>query len=157
MNTIVRKLAPLLVATLFGSLVVASQAEAQGRRATAEVFIVLAKEQPGQVDPELADMPALRRPPFNSFRSLQVLSKPRLSLTEGQDSDLELPNGRRLRIRLMQVTEDGRFHLKVSINRPDQADYLPLLQVVASPGDPFFVGGQVYQDGTLILGIRVRP
>jgi hypothetical protein len=32
---------------------------------------------------------------------------------------------------------------------------LPLLQVIASPGEPFFVAGQKHEGGTLVIGVRV--
>jgi hypothetical protein len=130
-------------------------AEAQGRPVRAEVLIVLAKEEAGSVDAELAEIPALRRPPFNAFRTMRVLSRPRFELTAGHDTDVRLPNGRRLRIQLQRVMPDGRYQMRVSINRPDENDYLPLLQVVAAPGDPFFVAGQGHEGGTLVIGIRV--
>jgi len=56
---------------------------------------------------------------------------------------------------LQQEMPNGRFRVRVSINRPNQRDYLPLLQVVASPGDPFFVAGQSHAGGTLVIGVRV--
>jgi hypothetical protein len=60
-----------------------------------------------------------------------------------------------VRIILREITEDGRFRLTVSINRPGESDYLPELSVVASPGDPFFIAGQSYQQGTLVIGLRL--
>ncbi|MCS6797432.1 MAG: hypothetical protein NZ898_02685 [Myxococcota bacterium] len=129
------------------------------RAVRAEVLIVLAREEPGAVDPQLAGIAALARPPFNAFRQMQVLARPRLELRAAQPAMVELPNGRRLQIILQQLTPDGRYRVRVSINRPGQNDYLPLLQVVASPGDPFFVAGQQHEGGTLVVGIRVgeRP
>ncbi len=121
----------------------------------AEVLIVLAKEEPGTVDRDLADIPALRRPPFNAFRTMRVLSRPHLSLAPGRDVDVRLPNGRQLRIQLQRVMPDGRYQVRVSINRPAESDYLPLLQVVAAAGDPFFVAGQGHDGGTLVIGIRL--
>ncbi|MGB5812927.1 MAG: hypothetical protein WBG86_20510 [Polyangiales bacterium] len=123
----------------------------------AEVLVVLAKEESGSIDPELKKLTALRRPPFNSFRSMEILSKPKVKLVPGKDAVISLPNGRRLKLALLQVMPDGRFKMKVSINRPDKADYLPLLQVVASAGDPFFVAGQTYKGGTLVVGVTVDP
>ncbi len=123
----------------------------------AQVLVVLAKEEAGSIDPELKKLTALQRPPFNSFRSMQVLSKPKLKLVPGKDAVVSLPNGRRLKVALLQVMPDGRYKMKVSINRPDKLDYLPLLQVVASPGDPFFVAGQTYKGGTLVVGVTVDP
>lgn len=133
----------------------AAPAEAQGRTVSGEVLVVLAKEEAGEVDPALANVPALRRPPFNAFRSMRVLSRPSVQLRENQPVEVRLPNGRRLQLVLQQVMPDGRYRMRVSINRPNQNDYLPLLQVVASPGDPFFVAGQSHEGGTLVIGVRV--
>lgn len=125
----------------------------------AEVFIVLAREAEGVIDPALAGMPALRRAPFNAFHSMEVLARPELQLTPEQAIDVPLPNGRALRIELQGTTADGRYRVRVSINTPGQSDYLPLLQVVSSPGDPFFVAGQNWLGGTLVIGVRIgqRP
>jgi hypothetical protein len=154
---------------LFGVLLAASTASAQGsslarsdRAATiskvpAEVLVVLAKEEPGEIDPQLKKLTALRRPPFNSFRSMQILSRPKLTLTPGKDALVSLPNGRRVKLTLLRVMPDGRYKVKAAINRPDKSDYLPLLQVVASAGDPFFVAGQTYRGGTLVVGVIVDP
>ncbi len=154
---------------LFGFLFAASTASAQGsslarsdRAATvskvpAEVLVVLAKEEPGEIDPQLKKLTALRRPPFNSFRSMQILSRPKLTLTPGKDALVSLPNGRRVKLTLLRVMPDGRYKVKAAINRPNKSDYLPLLQVVASAGDPFFVAGQTYQGGTLVVGVIVDP
>lgn len=127
----------------------------QGPELPAQILVVLAKEEAGTIDPALRDEPALRRPPFNAFRSMKVLSKPEMKLRVKEPKEVELPNGRKLRLAVEQVMPDGRYRVKVSINRPHQNDYLPLLQVVASPGDPFFVAGQAYQGGTLVIGVRI--
>ena len=144
-------------AAAFAALLLALPAQpaaAQGR-VRGEVFVVLAKETPGSVDARLADMAALRRPPFDSFRSMELLQQQPLQLTAGTNEDLRLPNGRTLRLRLQRVMPDGRYRVEVSIKRPTQPDYLPLLQVMASPGDPFFVVGQAHDGGTLVIGIRL--
>jgi hypothetical protein len=158
----------LVIAMLFGASV-ATGASAQGsslarsdRPSTvssvpAEVLVILAKEEAGTIDPQLAKMTALRRPPFNSFRSMNILSRPKLKLTPGKDALVSLPNGRRMKLTLLRVMPDGRYKVKAAINRPDKSDYLPLLQVVASAGDPFFVAGQTYQGGTLVVGVIVDP
>jgi hypothetical protein len=159
---------PFIVALLLGAWLFAVPASAQqsslsasDRASTAtvpaEVLVVLAKEDPGTIDPELKKLTALRRPPFNSFRSMNVLSKPKLTLRPGKDEIVTLPNGRRLKLTLLRVMPDGRYKVRAAINRPNKADYLPLLQVVASAGDPFFVAGQSYQGGTLVVGVTVDP
>ncbi|MEM6961484.1 MAG: hypothetical protein AAF355_10265 [Myxococcota bacterium] len=120
-----------------------------------EVIVVLAREEAGRIDPSLQQLPALQRPPFTTFRSMEVESRPRVRLVAGRPSEVALPNGRRLRILLERIMPDGRFQVKVSIDRPRERDYLPLLQVVASAGDPFFIAGQAYAGGTLVVGVRV--
>ena len=39
----------------------------------------------------------------------------------------------------------------------DGNSFLPLLEVNAKPGEPFFVAGQTYKGGTLVIGIKVNP
>jgi len=123
----------------------------------AEVLVVLAEETEGTIDPQLKKLTALRRPPFNSFRSMKILSKPKVTLKPGKDEIVQLPNGRRLKLTLLRVMPDGRYKVRAAINRPNKSDYLPLLQVVASAGDPFFVAGQSYKGGTLVVGVTVDP
>lgn len=120
-----------------------------------EVLVVLAAELPGVIDPRLVNVPALRRPPFDSYGSMALLSSPQVQLVVGREQVVELPNGRRIRLVLREITRDGRYRMHVSINRPGQQDYLPELNVVASPGDPFFIAGQAHQGGTLVIGIRL--
>jgi hypothetical protein len=136
---------------------VASSDRASTASVPAEVLVVLAKEEAGEVDPQLQKLTALRRPPFNSFRSMKILSRPKLTLVSGRDALVPLPNGRRVKLTLLRVMPDGRYKVRAAINRPDKSDYLPLLQVVASAGDPFFVAGQSYQGGTLVVGVIVDP
>ncbi len=121
----------------------------------AQVLIVLASNEAGVRDPRLADVAALRRPPFDSYRSMLLLSSPNIELRVGEAREVPLPNERRIRIVLREITPEGRYRLQVSINRPGQRDYLPELNVVASPGDPFFVAGQSYRAGTLVIGFRL--
>lgn len=145
----------LLLVSLIGA-----QASAQPSRGPvpAEVLIVLATaEGPRAVDPRLANVPALRQPPFDTYRSLTLLSSPQIELRIGRPTEVPLPNGRRVRIVLREIASDGRYRFQVSINRPGQQDYLPELSVVAAPGDPFFVAGQSYREGTLVIGFRLGP
>lgn len=154
LSTRISRCLPAVAALVVATLAAPAQAQRPGT-VRGEVLVVLAKEAAGRMDPALANVPALRRPPFNAFRSMEVLSRPRVDLRVNRPTTVELPNGRRLQLVLQQVMPDGRYRVRVSINRPNQNDYLPLLQVVASPGDPFFVAGQSHQGGTLVIGIRI--
>jgi len=121
----------------------------------AEVLVVQGSDDGAGVDPALEKLEALRKPPFDAFTRKLLLQRLELRLSEGGSSELELPNGRKLRLSLLQKLKDGRFRLSLSINRPGQRDYLPVMTVVAAPGDPFFVAGQKHDGGTLIIGVRV--
>lgn len=130
-------------------------AQADARTVSASVLIVLGSTQGSGSDASLQRIEALHKPPFDSFRKKALLKRVELQLTPGKESELELPNGRRLRIALLERTHDGRYRLTVSINRPGKQDYLPVMKVIASPGDPFFVAGQKHEGGTLIIGVSV--
>ena len=133
----------------------ASAASAQDRTVEGEVQIILAEEAEGTIDPRLANLEALRRAPFNLYRTLTLHSSRRIQLRVNEPRELPLPNGRRIRLVLWQITSEGRYRIRVSINRPGQRDYLPEMSVRTSPGDPFFVAGQGFQRGTLVVGIRL--
>lgn len=120
-----------------------------------EVLIVLGSLEGSGIDPQLAKLEALRKPPFDTFTKKTLLKRADVKLELGKESEVELPNGRRLRLMLMEKLKDGRFRVNVSINRPGQRDYLPVMTVSAAPGDPFFVAGQKYEGGTLVIGVRV--
>jgi hypothetical protein len=136
-----------------------SPTQAAPREVRGEVLVILGSERPGEIDPALSSLGALRQAPFSSFQTMQLLARPSIRLVMNEPQDIPLPNGRILRIVLAAVTPEGRFRVRVSINRPEQSDYLPLLEVVAPAGDPFFLAGQNFLGGTLVLGVRLgeRP
>jgi len=151
-----------LVALLWAGAAVAqgpAGAPAATRTVDGEVLIVLASREAGAIDPRLNGVPALRRSPFDMFRSMALLSSPQVSLTIDEAEVVTLPNGRNVRLVLREITAEGRYRMQLSINRPGQRDYLPELDVVVSPGDPVFIAGQSFQSGTLVIGIRLgrRP
>ncbi len=149
-----------LFAALFaGVLAGFLPAQASAQAVDTEILVIHAKEEAGEIDARLQEMQALSRAPFNAFRTMRVLETSSYQLAPENPREITLPNGRRLRIELARLMPDGRMLVKVAINRPGQNDYLPLLQVRASPGDPFFVAGQRHDGGTLVIGIRLgaRP
>jgi hypothetical protein len=138
---------------LIAALVVSSAARAQ-ETVPAEVLVVLGSSEGTGSDPSLDKLEALRKPPFDSFTKKTLLKRVELALSLGSEAEIELPNGRKLRLSWLERSKDGRLRLRLSINKPGQRDYLPVLTVVAAPGDPFFVAGQKYEGGTLIIGVR---
>jgi|GEM_PF-1265369 len=131
-----------------------SAASADEPAVPAEVLVVLASGEEGAVDASLSDIRALKHPPFNEYKTLKLLSRSKVQLPREQSVEIPLPNGRTLVLRLVKKLPDGRAKLQVSISRPNRKEYLPLLEVIASTGEPFFVAGQRYDGGTLVLGIR---
>lgn len=120
-----------------------------------EVLVVLGSSEGSGTDARLDKLEALRKPPFDSFSKKTLLKRVEVQLEPGKDAELDLPNGRKLRLTLLEKLKDGRFRVNVSINRPGQRDYLPVMTVAAAAGDPFFVAGQKHEGGTLIIGVRV--
>jgi len=152
-----RALAPTLLATLvaMGALFSAAVGVARAQDQIGEVLVVLASEQPGVIDANLAQEPALRQPPFNSYRTMRLLAQHPVTLGAGRPVIVVLPNGRNLQITLVRMLPNGRLQVRVSINRPEKNDYLQGVTVETSAGVPFFIAGQAYQGGTLVIGVRV--
>jgi hypothetical protein len=145
---------PLVPASLLTVLVVSTAVRADDAKVSGEVTVVLAKEAEGEYDAKLKQLPALQKPPFNGFKSMKVLSTTPVELGADKTPTVALPNGRTLQLKLVEKMADGRHKVQVAINRPGKQDYLPLLTVIAS-GEPFFVAGQSFEGGTLVIGVRV--
>ncbi len=120
-----------------------------------EVFIILASDAPGVIAPELAGIAALRQPPFSSYGSMALLGSHPVDLAVGSPVDIPLPNGRVLRVLAEARMADGRYPTRVSINRPGESDYLPVVSIAAPPCVPFFFAGQNFGGGTLVIGVRL--
>lgn len=148
------KLVALAVFACLALPFVAAEARAEGA-VPGEVLVVLGSSDGNSVDPALSKLEALSKAPFDAFTKKTLLKRVAVSLEPGKDSEVELPNGRKLRLSLLEKTADGRLRVSLSINRPGKQDYLPLMTVAAAPGDPFFVAGQKHEGGTLIIGVIV--
>jgi hypothetical protein len=125
----------------------------------AEVMVLYATTVPGpgSIDPAIGKMPQLTKPPFSVFNTYRLLDKKVISLELGKSGPYTLPNGRILQVTFVEPTTEKRFHIKVAINQPGgNGSYLKLLEVTAEPNEPFFVAGQPYKDGVLVLGISLR-
>jgi len=150
-----KSLVAIRLSLLISLCAIGLSAQTAHAQASGEVLIIHAQESAGEIDPALREITALQRAPFNSYRSMRILSRPALSLSVGASTSVTLPNGRQLQVTLQGITENGRYELSVSISRPDGPDYLREARIVAAPGDPFFVAGQSHNDGILLIGIRL--
>ena len=147
-------LAPLCLVAMF-SAAVAHADVATANPIPGEVLVLLASENEGAIDPSLGKLRALKHPPFNVFKSIKIMSRSAVQLVADKAVELDLPNGRKIHLTLLERQPDGRTKVQVSINRPYEKDYLPLLQVIARSGEHFFVAGQKFEGGTLVIGVRV--
>lgn len=122
----------------------------------AEVMLLHATNAGGGIDPKIGSLPALKKPPFSSYDTYRLLSRTQLGMTRGAPAITTLPNGRVLQITLRDVLPEHRYRVAASINQPRGTTFLPLLEVTVPAGEPFFVAGQSYQGGMLVIGITVR-
>lgn len=128
-----------------------------------EITVIHALRTDGgaSIDPLLRDLPQLGRDaPFDRYNVYKVLERKQLPLEVNKPAASNLPNGRVLQVTLVEppVAAAGRrFHVRAEIGEPGKKAFLKLLEVTASGNEPFFVGGQSYEGGTLFLELVVRP
>ena len=108
------------------------------------------------IDPNIGDMPELKRPPFSSYNSYKQLQKERLTLTLAKSETRKLPNDRNLLV-TFKGKKDQKYVVSLNIQKPNGPDYLPLLDVNGTKGQRFFVAGQTYKGGVLVIGVKLLP
>ena len=128
---------------------------------TAEVVILHATNEGTGIDPKIGKMTELGKPPFSAYNSYKLLEQLKISLAKGKPTTTKLPNGSVLMVSLKDVVaakkpdEPRRFVISASIQKPGGNTFLPLLEVNAKAGENFFVAGQQYLGGILVLGVKV--
>jgi hypothetical protein len=136
----------------------ADAGQAQVASANVEVTVLHATNADGggSIDPAIGPMPALQKPPFSAYNTYKLVT-PRTTIVVSRSAPTttKLPNGRVLQITLRDVVQANRYRIATSINQPGGTTFLPLLEVTTPAGDPFFVAGQAYQGGMLVIGIKV--
>jgi len=121
----------------------------------AEVLVLHATNGDKGIDARIGDMPELKKPPFSSYKSYELLQKVRHPLEKERPRTLDLPNGRVLQTKLLDVLPEDSVRFTASINQPGGKTFLPLLEVKAKQGQSFIVAGQGYKGGILVLVIRI--
>ena len=130
---------------------------------SAEIVILHATNDGTGIDPKIGKMPELAKPPFSSYNSYKLLDNVKQPLQKGKSATVKLPTGRDLMVTWKDAIapqkkgDPMRFVMTASIQKPGGNTFLPLLEVNAKPGETFFVAGQNYKDGTLVIGIKVSP
>lgn len=127
-------------------------------QATLEVMVLHATMQPGagSIDPTIGNLPQLRRPPFSAYNTYKLLAKQQLVLVKGTPATYTLVNGRVLQITLTNVLPGPRYEIAAAINQPGGNAYLNLLRVTTPPNETFFVAGQQYRGGVIIIGFTLH-
>jgi hypothetical protein len=125
----------------------------------AEILILHASNSGRGIDPKVRDLPQLKKPPFSSYNSYQVLGQSRVALPLGKAVDTQLPNGGLFRLSFKEALAPLRFKLATSILQPNGKPFLPLLEVSLPYNEFFFVGAQSHtdnkQEGKLVLAVRL--
>src|SRR5215472_12031345 len=135
---------------------------AGGKTTSVEVSVIHATRTDGgsSIDPQLRDLPQLtKEQPFVRYNVFKLLDRRQLPCEKGKPAAYSLVDGRTLQVTLVDVTDkssDQRYHLRAEIAGAGKKEFLKLLEVTASGNEPFFVGGQSYQGGTLFLELVVR-
>lgn len=139
-------------ATLCGGVTGIREADAQAAGPSAEVLVIHGTTCPTpSVDPAIGEVPPLKH---NCWK---LIEKKLLPLAQGAPSTMGLPNGRTFQVAYNGRAADKRFKVAASISKPDGAGFNPLAEITAEPGKKFHVGGFAYQNGSLVLAIRIVP
>jgi hypothetical protein len=125
----------------------------------AEIMVLFATqvEGHGSIDPAIGNLPQLKKPPLSAYNTYKLLDKRSLAIQMGASSTYTLANGRVLQVSFVEPTAEHGFHVKAAINQPGGNAYLKLLELTAKANEPFFVGGQSFNGGSILLAITLRP
>ncbi|MGA2447896.1 MAG: hypothetical protein ABTD50_04385 [Polyangiaceae bacterium] len=152
-----------MIAMGLGPAVSAPLAVAGTPAPSIEIGVIHAQHTDGSafIDPRLREIGQhLRDEPFVRYNVYRLLDHTRLPLEHGKPVALGLINGRTLKVTLVESKGSGvdrRYKMRAEIAEPHQEAFLKLLEVTAGVDEPFFVGGQSYDAGTLFLELVLRP
>jgi hypothetical protein len=134
---------------------------AQPSSVGAEVMVLHATQTPGpgSIDPSIGNLPQLKKPPFSAYNTYKLIDRKALVLEKNKPTNYTMVNSRILQVTLEEITADNRYKVATAINQPSgNGDaFLKLLEVTAAPNETFFVAGQAYQSGILVIGITIKP
>ena len=142
------QIAPAAALVLLAGLLAAAPASAQqaARRVGLNLTVSHASPHAGPVDPGAAQLHESLRNDFR-YESLRVIERRRLDLRTGEIGGLELPSGKRVRVRPLHLGPGGVL-LAVDIENTLHTDMrLPDRR-------PVVIGVDRYQDGKLILTVE---
>jgi hypothetical protein len=136
----------------------AQKAHDAKKSASCDLVVIHATKTDGgrAIDERLGRLPYEKKP-FSDYNAFALLDRQTLALERGKAASYAMVTGRTLRLTWSDMTKDGRYSILAAIDQAGNGEYLKLLEVAAASGEPFFVGGQSYRGGTIIVAISVRP
>jgi hypothetical protein len=159
-RTVLEAAAAVLVTAVWGRRAHAASVEVPSIQLT----IIFATHVDGgaSIDLRLPNLTRLTKSePFARYNVFTLLDRRQFPLEAGKAVTYELVNGRNVEVMLAGVTPgdagEPRYQLEAHIGQPGKAAYLKGLQVTLSANQPFYVGGQSYQGGTLFLELALVP
>jgi len=117
-----------------------------GRRVGLDLTVSHASLQPGPIDPEAERLHQSLRDDFR-YQSLRIIERRRLDLRTGEIGGLELPTGKRVRVRPLHMGTGGVL-LAIDIENTLQTD------MRVPDRKPVVIGVDRYDDGKLILTLQ---
>lgn len=126
-----------------------------------EVIILHATNDNSGIDPKIGKMPELEKPPFSTYNSYKLLEKAELKLPKGEAKEHKLPDGGKLKVTFKELLKSkkkddpAKYSLATSIEKSDGKEFANIA-VSALQGNYFFIAGQKYKGGVLVIGIKVK-
>ncbi len=135
---------------VFGVLVamLAGPAAAQTTKIEVRVLVCHASEEAGSIDPACRKLHGEIGREFR-YESLKRLQERRLSLGLDEVGSVALPNGKRLRVRPLQVGGDSAL-LAVDVEGSVKTD------VRVRKGKSVVIGAERYENGKLVISLEPR-
>jgi hypothetical protein len=116
------------------------------RRVSVQVTVSHALDAKGEIDPRGIALNAFLEPQFR-YGSLKVLQVESLDLALDEVGTLKLPNGRKFRVRPLDIGPEGVL-LSVSVQGTLWTD------MRVRNGHLVVIGAQRYQEGKLVIGVE---
>jgi hypothetical protein len=137
---------------------------AQGTRPHVEILVLYAKKDAGggHVDPAVPKLPQLSQAPFNAYNTFELVDRRTFAFGTLKPSDpwqgkpsatYQLVTGKSLDVVLLEQRGDGRYAMGAVLGK-EAADKV---RWAAPVNEAFFIAGQSYKDGILVIGITLRP
>jgi hypothetical protein len=135
-----------LLAVLLLGLAAAGWAQPAPRRVSVEVTVSHALDAKGAIDPRGKELNAFLKPQFR-YGSLKVLQVEKLDLALDEVGTLELPNGRKFRVRPLDIGPEGVL-LSVSVQGTLWTD------MRVRNGHLVVIGAERYEEGKLVIAVE---